>query len=278
MTENTRYETVLVTAATGKTGRRVAERLTARGVRVRAGSRKGAVAFDWADESTWAPALHGADAAYVNYFPDLAAPDAPQVMRAFGRAAAGAGVRRLVLLSGRGEPDAVVAEGALRESGLELTVVRAAFFAQNFSEGAMREGVQAGEIVFPARGTAEPFVDADDLADVMVAALTEPEHRGAVHELTGPRLLTFAEVAQEIGRVTGRDVRYVPVSATEYAQALQQFGLPEPDAEWLAGLFDTLLDGHNASLTDGVQRVLGRAPKDFADFAKDAAAAGAWAA
>ncbi|TQK50938.1 uncharacterized protein YbjT (DUF2867 family) [Streptomyces sp. SLBN-118] len=277
MTENLKQETVLVTAATGKTGRRVAERLAARGVNVRAGSRKGPVVFDWEDESTWGPALRGADAAYVAYFPDLAAPGAPGAMRALGRVAAESGVGRLVLLSGRGEPDAVVAESALRESGVDLTVVRASFFAQNFSEGAMYEGVLTGEIPFPAGETAEPFVDADDLADVVVAALTEGGHAGRIHELTGPRLLTFGEVAAEIGRASGREVRYVPVSGVQYAEMLQQFGFPGPESEWLSELFTVLLDGHNASLTDGVRRVLGREPKDFADFARDAAGGGAWA-
>ncbi|WP_406276018.1 NmrA family NAD(P)-binding protein [Streptomyces sp. NBC_00191] len=276
MTENLKQETVLVTAATGKTGRRVAERLAARGVNVRAGSRKGSVLFDWEDESTWGPALHGADAAYVAYFPDLAAPGAPEAMRALGRVAAESGVGRLVLLSGRGEPDAVVAEEALRESGLDLTVVRASFFAQNFSEGAMYEGVLTGEIPFPAGETGEPFIDADDLADVVVAALTEDGHAGQVHELTGPRLLTFGEVAAEIGRASGREVRYVPVSGVEYAEMLQQFGFPGPESEWLSDLFTMLLDGHNASLTDGVRQVLGRQPKDFAAFARDAAGSGAW--
>ncbi|MGW1490192.1 NAD(P)H-binding protein [Streptomyces sp. NPDC002402] len=276
MTENLKQETVLVTAATGKTGRRVAERLAARGVNVRAGSRKGSVLFDWEDESTWGTALRGADAAYVAYFPDLAAPGAPEAMRALGRVAAESGVGRLVLLSGRGEPDAVVAEEALRESGLDLTVVRASFFAQNFSEGAMYEGVLTGEIPFPAGETAEPFIDADDLADVVVAALTEDGHAGQVHELTGPRLLTFGEVAAEIGRASGREVRYVPVSGVEYAEMLQQFGFPGPESEWLSDLFTMLLDGHNASLTDGVRRVLGREPKDFAAFARDAAGSGAW--
>ncbi|MCX4820403.1 NAD(P)H-binding protein [Streptomyces sp. NBC_01142] len=278
MTENMKQETVLVTAATGKTGRRVAERLAAHGVRVRAGSRKGDVVFDWEDESTWAQALQGADAAYVAYYPDLAAPGAPEAMRAFGRVAASSGVRSLVLLSGRGEPEAVVAEDELRQSGLDLTVVRASFFAQNFNEGAMYEGVLAGEIAFPAGGTAEPFIDADDLADVVVAALTEEGHAGRVHEVTGPRLVTFEEVASEIGRATGKEVRYIPVSGAEYAQMLQQYGLPAPDADWLAGLFAMLLDGHNAALTNGVQQVLGRAPKDFAAFAREAAESGVWSA
>ncbi|WP_107418092.1 NmrA family transcriptional regulator [Streptomyces sp. CB03238] len=262
---------VLVTAANGKTGRRVAERLTARGVAVRAGSRGGATPFDWAAPGTWACALRGVDAAYVAYYPDLAAPGAVEAMRDFGRLAADAGVRRLVLLSGRGEPEAVRAEDALREAwGAGLTVVRASFFAQNFSEGAMAEGVAAGEVAFPAGDTAEPFIDADDLADVIVATLTEEGHAGLVHEVTGPRPLTFAEVTAEISRASGREVRYVPVTEEEYAGMLRQYGLPAPEAAWLAGLFATLLDGHNASVTDGVERVLGREPRDVAAFARDA--------
>ncbi|WHM35655.1 NmrA family NAD(P)-binding protein [Streptomyces sp. BPTC-684] len=268
--------TVLVTSGTGKTGHRVVERLTALGVPVRSGSRSGEVRFDWADESTWGPALAGADAAYVAYFPDLAAPGAVEAMRTFGGLAVRHGVRRLVLLSGRGEPAAVLAEDALRESGADLTVVRGAFFAQNFSEGALTEGVLAGEIPFPAGDTAEPWVDADDLADVVVKALTEDGHAGLTHELTGPQLLTLAEVAAALSAATGRAVRYVPVSGAEYAELLGRYGLPEAEARWLAELFATLLDGHNSSTTDGVKRVLGREPKAFADFARDAAAAGDW--
>ncbi|MFI6051509.1 NmrA family transcriptional regulator [Streptomyces violascens] len=271
-----RQRTVLVTSGTGKTGHRVVERLTARGVQVRSGSRTGEVRFDWADDSTWGAALYGAYAAYVAYYPDLAAPGAVDAMRRFGRLAAANGVRRVVLLSGRGEPEAARAESALREACPDVTVVRAAFFAQNFSEGAMVEGVLAGTVAFPAGDTAEPWVDADDLADVVVAALTEDGHAGQTYELTGPRLLTFAEVTAQLSRATGREIRYVPVSGAEYAELLTQYGLPAPDAAWLAGLFGVLLDGHNASTTDGVKRVLGREPRDFTDFASRAAAAGDW--
>ncbi|MFG2560766.1 NmrA family transcriptional regulator [Streptomyces sp. NPDC048496] len=279
-TENVKRETVLVTSGTGKTGRRVVERLAARGVPVRAGSRGGEVRFDWADESSWAPALRGVDAAYVAYYPDLAAPGAPEAMAAFGRIAVENGVHRLVLLSGRGEPQAVVAEEKLRgaAAGATLTVVRSAFFAQNFSEGVLLDGVFGGEVVFPAGGTAEPFVDADDLADVVVAALTEEGHGGLVHELTGPRLLTFDEVASEITLAVGREVRYVSVTEPQYAAALEEFGMPAPEAGFLAELFTTLLDGHNARTTDGVERVLGRAPKDFGTFAREAAEDGSWTA
>ncbi|MEU1231729.1 NmrA family transcriptional regulator [Streptomyces sp. NPDC005828] len=267
--ENT---TILVTSATGKTGRRVAERLAARGATVRAGSRSGATVFDWEAPETWAPALRGADAAYVAYYPDLAAPGAVEAMETFGRLAAENGVRRLTLLSGRGEPEAVLAEEALRAaaSGAELTVVRAAFFAQNFNEGLLAEGVAEGAVVFPAGDTAEPFIDADDLADVVVETLTADGHAGRVHEVTGPRPVGFAEVAAEISRVSGRPVVYRPVSETEYAHLLSGFGLAAGEAQWLAALFGTLLDGHNASATDGVKRILGREPRSFAEFAAEA--------
>ncbi|MGW5000461.1 NmrA family NAD(P)-binding protein [Streptomyces hydrogenans] len=263
--------TVLVTGATGKTGRRVAERLAARGLTVREGSRSGAVPFDWEAPEGWAAALRGADAAYVNYYPDLAAPGAVQAMGAFGAVAAREGVRRLTLLSGRGEPAAVAAERALREAatGIEPTVVRAAFFAQNFTEGLLAEGVAAGELVFPAGDTPEPFVDVADLADVVVETLLSDAHAGLVHELTGPRALTFAEVAAELSRASGRPVTYTPVTAEAYAEVLAGLGLPRPEAEWLAELFATLLDGHNAEPTDGVKRVLGREPRSFARFAAE---------
>ncbi|MEU8624487.1 NmrA family transcriptional regulator [Streptomyces sp. NPDC048669] len=269
---------VLVTSGTGKTGRRVVERLTARGVPVRAGSRGGGVPFDWADESGWEAALRGADAAYIAYYPDLAAPGAPEAMAAFGRIARGCGVRRLVLLSGRGEPRAVVAEEALRAAAgdAELTVVRSAFFAQNFSEGALLDGVLGGELVFPAGSVAEPFVDTGDVADVVVAALCGEGGAGRVHELTGPRLLTFAEAASEISRAAGREVRYVPVTGPEYAAMLAEYGVPEAEAGFLAELFAMLLDGHNATVTEGVKQALGRAPSSFTAFAAEAARGGAW--
>ncbi|MFF8411316.1 Rossmann-fold NAD(P)-binding domain-containing protein [Streptomyces omiyaensis] len=259
--------TVLVTGATGKTGRRVAERLAARGVEVRAGSRSGPVRFDWEDPAGWGPALAGADAAYVNYHPDLAAPGAVEAMTAFGAAAAGAGVRRLTLLSGRGEPLAEAAEEALRAAaGVEPALVRASFFAQNFTEGLLAEGVRAGELVFPAGDTPEPFVDVADLADVVVETLLSDAHAGLVHELTGPRGVTFAEVAAELSRAWGHPVTYTPVEPGAYAELLAGFGLPRPEARWLAELFGTLLDGHNAEPTDGVKRVLGREPRSFARF------------
>jgi len=269
-------KTTLVLGGTGKTGRRVAERLLARGVPIRIGSRSAEPPFDWDDAATWAPALRGVRAVYIAYAPDLAAPGAADAIRAFTAQAVASGVGRLVLLSGRGEAEAAVSERTVRDSGVEWTVVRCSFFAQNFSEGAFVDSVLAGEIAMPGGNVAEPFVDADDVADVAVAALTEDGHAGKVYELTGPRLLTFAQAAEEISKASGRPVRYVPVAGDDYATLLVAQGVPAELAEFLTALFGEVLDGRNAHLSDGVQRALGRAPRDFADYARAAAASGVW--
>jgi uncharacterized protein YbjT (DUF2867 family) len=274
---NDTQNTTLVIGGTGKTGRRVAERLQARGMSVRIGSRSSAPPFDWEDRSTWAPALEGATSAYVSYFPDLAVPGAPEAIAALSELAVETGTRRLVLLSGRGEPEAQRAEQVLQDSGADWTIVRCSWFSQNFSEGAFVEQVLAGEVALPAGPVPEPFVDVEDIADVAVAALTEDGHAGQLYELTGPRLLRFDEAVAEIAEATGRPVRYVGISNEEFMGGLAQVGIPDDVRSLLAFLFTEVLDGRNAYLTDGVQRALGREPRDFADYARRTAAAGVWA-
>ncbi len=266
----------LVLGGSGKTGRRVAERLSARAVPTRIASRSSTPAFDWNDRSTWDAVLRGVSAAYISYAPDLAIPGAADAIRAFVDQAVEAGVERLVLLSGRGEEEAQRCERIVQGAGVEWTVVRASWFDQNFSEGEFRAMVVDGAITLPAGDVAEPFVDADDIADVAAAALTEDGHDGEIYEVTGPRLLTFAEVAKEISHASGREVRFVRVAKEDFAAALARSGAPR-EIEWLLGyLFDTVLDGRNACLADGVQRALGREPGDFADYARRVAASGVW--
>ncbi|MEU6451404.1 NmrA family transcriptional regulator [Streptomyces sp. NPDC046979] len=278
MTETSRREktTIVVTGASGRTGRRVAEAARAAGHVVRAASR--ATGFDWWDRSTWADVLRGADAAYLVHPADVGAPDAADTIGAFARQAAGLGVRRLVLLSARGEERARPAEEALAEAGAQWTVVRSAWFAQNFSEGPLVAEVrERGELVFPAGGVAEPFVDLRDVADVVVAALTcGDRYAGRTLEVSGPRLLTFGEAVAEIGKETGRTLTYRAVSAREYGENLTAFGVPAQEAAFLVELFGSLLDGRNAHLSDGVEEVLGRAPRDFGDFVREGAATGTW--
>jgi uncharacterized protein YbjT (DUF2867 family) len=266
----------LVLGGTGKTGRRVVERLTARGLPVRVGSRSGEPPFDWENQATWAPALDGVGSAYVSYYPDLAVPGAVDTVGAFAELAVKRGVPRLVLLAGRGEPEAELAEEAVRDSGAELTIVRATWFSQNFSEDYMLDHVLSGVVALPAGDTPEPFVDAEDIADVAVAALTEDGHAGRLYELTGPRLLTFAEAIAEIALATGRDIRFVPVSIEEHAAALAEHDVAPEVIELLTYLFSEILDGRNAHVTDGVRQALGREPRDFGDYARGAAASGVW--
>jgi uncharacterized protein YbjT (DUF2867 family) len=268
-------EPTLVLGGTGKTGRRVVERLTARRLPVRIGSRSGEPRFDWEDRSTWDPVLEGAGSAYVAHYWD-AIPGAAETLGLFADVAVKSGVPRLVLLSGRGEAEAERAARAVRDSGAELTVLRSTWFAQNFSEDYWREYVQAGEVALPAGEMPEPFVDADDIADVAAAALTDVRHIGEVYELTGPRLLTFAEAVLEISRAVGREIRYVPISIEDFAAAVAEQGVPSEVVEGLTYIFDEVLDGRNARLADGVQRALGREPRDFRDYARNAAATGIW--
>jgi uncharacterized protein YbjT (DUF2867 family) len=266
----------LVLGATGTTGRRVARRLAARGVPTRLGSRAGHPPFDWADEDTWPAVLDGVIAAYLVYHPDLVAPGAVDTVRRFAEAAVAAGVRRLVLLSGRGEEQARRAERVVMESGADATVVRSAFFAQNFSEKGFEEFIRGGTVALPAPEVGEPFVDAGDIADVVVAALTEDGHAGQLYEVTGPRLLSFADAVAEIGAATGRDLDYQRISTEEFVAGLVAEGVAEDSATVFAEIFETVLDGRNAYLTNGVQRALGRPPRDFADYAREAAATGVW--
>jgi uncharacterized protein YbjT (DUF2867 family) len=278
MTNNERENgtTTLVLGGTGKTGRRVVERLAARGVRTRVGSRSGEPPFDWNDRGTWAHALRDVASVYVSFHPDLAVPGATAAVGDFARLAVEHGVRRLVLLSGRGEEEAQLSERAVQEAGADWTILRCSWFNQNFSENYFVDGVLSGTLALPAGDVREPFVDAEDIADAAVAALTEPGHAGRLYELTGPRLLTFAEAVQEIADATGRELTFVPMPVAEYASLLARDGVPE-DVVWLVSyLFSEVLDGRNASLTDGVRQALGRPPRDFRDYARETAATGVW--
>ncbi|WP_454044276.1 NmrA family transcriptional regulator [Cellulosimicrobium sp. Marseille-Q8652] len=270
--------TVLVLGATGRSGRRVADRLDALGVPVRRGSRTGTGSdrFAWDDETTWSPALDGVDAVYVAYAPDLAIPGAPETVTRFATLARSAGARRLVLLSGRGETEAQRAEASVAEVFPGRVVVRCAFFDQNFSESFLLDPVLEGTLALPVDDVVEPFVDLEDVADVAVAAVTDDGHAGQVYELTGPRLLTFADAVAEIAAASGRDVAFVPIPTDEFTGGLAAAGLPDDVVDLLRYLFVEVLDGRGAHLTDGVRRALGREPRDFGEFAAREAAA--WSA
>ena len=266
----------LVLGGTGKTGRRVAERLELQGRPVRIGARSATPRFDWNDRATWLPLLDGVGAAYISYAPDLAVPGAPEAVEAFAALAKTQGVERLVLLSGRGEEEAEAAERAVRAVDPGATVLRASWFAQNFSESFLVDAIQTGEVALPVGSVGEPFIDADDIAEVAVAALTDTRHAGEVYEVTGPRLLSFADALAEISAAIGRPIRYVAVAPEDYRAQLEAAGTPPDMTDLLMYLFTTVLDGRNASVAEGIQRALGRAPRDFATYVRTTAQAGLW--
>ncbi len=267
---------ILVLGGTGKTGRRIVTGLQTKGIPVRIGSRSASPPFDWNNEKSWDACLAGVEAIYISYSPDLAMPGATDAIQALVDRAKQHGVQRLVLLSGRGEAEAQACERIVQESGLAWTIVRASWFYQNFSEGAFVDMVSAGQITLPAGDTPEPFVDADDIAEVAVLALSESGHAGEVYEVTGPRLMTFTDIAAELSKVIEREITYIQVPHEAFVTEVANTGAPK-DVVWMLDyLFSTVLDGRNAHLTDGVQRALGRPPRDFAEYAQTVAASGAW--
>lgn len=267
---------ILVIGSNGKTGRRVLQRLNDRGVPARGATHSGNPKFDWKDESTWEKALNDIQSVYISYYPDLAVPGAVKVIEQFSKLAVKKGVLQLVLLSGRGEEEAQACEKAVMNAGVDWTIVRASWFCQNFNEGNFLEPILAGHVALPAGNIGEPFIDADDIADVAVAALTEEGHSKKLYEVTGPRLLTFKEAIAEIAKATGRDIKFEQIPVKAYADVLAEYGLPK-DVIWLVTyLFTEVLDGRNESVADGVQQALGRKPTDFSEYVKKAAATGVW--
>ena len=269
-------DNILVLGSTGKTGKRIAEKLRTMGKNVRSGSRSAQPAFDWNHENGWDACLEGVDAVYINYAPDLAIPGASDSIQSFVNKAKDHGIRKLVLLSGRGEEEAQACERIVQESGVDWTIVRASWFNQNFSEGAFIEMVLSGQITTPVGDVGEPFVDVDDIADVVVASLTESGHHSQLYEVTGPRLMTFKDIAKELSRACGREITFLEVPHSAFIEGVKKSGAPK-DVVWMIDyLFNTVLDGRNAYLSEGIQQALGRPPKDFSDFASEVASKGTW--
>lgn len=266
---------VLIIGGAGKTGRRVNALLKAHGVATRPVSRSTTPAFDWHRPEGWAAALDGVSKAYVTYQPDLAVEGSTEAIAELSRIARQKGLERMVLLSGRGEPGAQRAEAALQASGVPWTCVRASWFNQNFSESYILDGVLAGEIALPAGAVPEPFIDADDIAEVAAAALTDERHTNRLYEVTGPRALTFAEAVAEIAAGLGHPIRYVQMTPEDFVISMRPY-VPEDIVQLLHELFTVVLDGRNTQVMHGVEEALGRRPRDFSEFVRDTVAAGTW--
>ncbi|MCC9016516.1 SDR family oxidoreductase [Flavobacterium lipolyticum] len=268
---------ILVLGSNGKTGRRVAERLEQiEGIEVRLGSRNEKLPFDWEKPETWAAVLQDIDTVYITFQPDLAIPSAVETIQNFTGLATKLGVQKMVLLSGRGEKEAQLCEEIVKSAAKNWTIIRASWFNQNFSESFFLDPILAGIVALPRAEALEPFTDADDIADVVTAALLEDKHNGQTYELTGPRLLTFQQAVNEIAEASGRNITFQGLSLEQYNQLLQEYQVPE-DHIWLINyLFEQVLDGRNSSITSDIENILGRKAKDFSAYAKETAKTKIW--
>lgn len=267
---------ILVLGSNGKTGKRVAARLQHFQLPARLGSRKGKPSFDWDKPEHWPEVLRGIESVYLTFQPDLAVPQALEKIKLFTALAKANEVQKIVLLSGRGEQEAEVCEQVIMQSGLNWAVLRASWFMQNFSESFLLDAVLNNEVILPPIKSLEPFVDADDIADVAVAALTSGAHNGQIYELTGPELLSFESATASIAKALNRKITYTEISMEAYAEALRSFGLPDYRIALMTYLFTEVLDGRNESLSKDIEKILSRKPASFDTYIDKTIKNGSW--
>ena len=268
---------ILVIGGTGKTGRKVVQKLQNKGIEVRIGSRSASPSFDWQKPAGWAAALEGIDKAYITFQPDLAVPGAKEAIQELVEVAKNAGTKKLVLLSGKGEREAELCEQIVMNSGIDYTIIRASWFSQNFSESFFLDPILAGHVATAQAEAQIPFVDTDDISDVAVEVLLNDQHNGQLYELTGARTLNFQEVVDEIGKAIGREIGFTAVSLEDYTQMLKDAGVPG-DYVWLVNyLFKEVIgDPAISDISHDIEKVLGRKPKDFSTYVSETAASGVW--
>ena len=266
----------LIIGGKGKTGRKVANSLTKLGKNIRIGSRTENPSFDWGKSETWGKSLEGMDMVYITFQPDLAVPGATKIIEDFTSLAVKNGIKKMVLLSGKGEREAERCEQIVMNAGVNWTIIRASWFNQNFSESFLLDPILAGHVALPKSEIPIPFVDTDDIADVVVEALIDDKHNRKIYQLTGPRQLTFKQVIEEISTIVGRNIKFDSITLDEYSKILKQYQVPE-NYIWLINyLFKEVLVNENSSVSNDIEKVLGRKSKDFIEYAKETASTGVW--
>lgn len=266
----------LVIGGSGKTGRRIVNQLEALGLPVQIGSRSSDIAFDWNAPEHWEKALSGCRKIYIAFSPDLAVPGATDSIRYLCGLAKRMSIQKVVLLSGRGEPEAQACEEIVKDSGVAWTILRCSWFNQNFSESFLFDSIVSGTVALPVGNVREPFIDVDDIADVAVAALTQDGHDRKLYELTGPKAITFTKAVETVAAATGRNISFLEIQHEDFMEGLKEEGVPEEYIQLLDYLFVSVLDGRNSYVTDGVKQALGREPRSFEDYARRCAEEGVW--
>lgn len=268
---------ILVIGGTGKTGRRVVEQLKNKGIEPRIGSRNASPSFDWDDKNTWVNALAGIERMYVTYYPDLAVPGAKEAIESLTYLAKDLGVKKMVLLSGKGESEAEACENIVMNSGIDYTIVRASWFNQNWSESFFLQPILSGEVALPMSDVLIPFVDANDIAEVAATVLLEDSYNGEIIEVTGPELITFKDAVRLISKTSNRSLNFYDISLEQYIQGMKQLQVPG-DMVWLIEyLFSHVLTNpKNQLVVNDIERVLGRKAKSFSEYAHETAKTEIW--
>ena len=268
---------ILVIGGTGKTGRRVVEQLQNKGIEPRIGSRNTSPSFDWDNKDTWVNALNGIEKMYVTYYPDLAVPGAKEAIESLTYLAKELGVKKMVLLSGKGETEAEACEKIVMDSGLDYSIVRASWFNQNWSESFFLEPILSGEVALPMSDVLIPFVDANDIAEVAATVLLDDTFNGEIIEVTGPELITFKDIVNIISKTSRRNLNFYDITLKQYINGMKQMQIPN-DVVWLIEyLFSHVLTNpKNQLVVNDIKRVLGRKAKPFMKYAQETAKTGIW--
>jgi uncharacterized protein YbjT (DUF2867 family) len=268
---------ILVIGGTGKTGRRVVEQLQNKGIEPRIGSRNASPSFDWDNKDTWVEALNSIEKMYVTYYPDLAVPGAKEAIESLTYLAKELGIKKMVLLSGKGETEAEACEKIVMDSGLGYTIVRASWFNQNWSESFFLEPILSGEVALPLSDVLIPFVDANDIAEVAATVLLDDSYNGEIIEVTGPELITFKDIVNIISKTSNRRLNFHDMTLEQYIEGMKQMQIPN-DVVWLIEyLFSHVLTNPNNQLVvNDIERVLGRKAKTFSEYAQKTAETGIW--
>lgn len=268
---------ILVIGGNGKTGRRVVQLLKENeNVAIRIGSRSAEIPFDWEKPETWKNALNEIESVYITFQPDLAIPTAPETIKNFTLLATKLGVTKMVLLSGRGEKEAQICEEIVKAAAQKWTMIRASWFNQNFSESFFLDPILAGFVALPQADVLEPFIDADDIAEVVAKSLLDEEHNGKTYELTGPELLSFRSAVKEIAKITERNITFQSLELQEYINMLREYQVPEEEIWLINYLFSEVMDGRNSSTTNDLEKVLGRKATNFSAYVQKTAQTGIW--
>lgn len=268
---------ILIIGGTGKTGRRIVDQLKSKGFEPRIGSRSASPSFDWSNKDSWVSSLEGIERLYISYYPDLAVPGAKDAIRSLTYLAKEMGVKKIVLLSGKGEAEAEACEQIVMQSGVDYTIVRASWFNQNWSESFFLGSILSNEVALPMSEVLIPFVDANDIAEVATTVLLDNTYNGQIVEVTGPELITFKDAVDIISKVSNRRLEFYAISLEQYIDGMKQLQVPD-DVVWLIEyLFSHVLTNpDNQTISNDVNRILGRPAKSFLQYAEETADTGIW--